>query len=345
MLKKIAVLLALILSLTGCSKMPVIAPIETPEAAVLNAVAELPTIGAVISRYDDGFLSFVRSYMDITTEGRAKLDMLDCRGSQDKQLKLIDTMIGKGVQALAVNLVDANAAQQVIDKAKAAGLPVIFFETEPDVQALASYDQAWYVGTTPSETEKVASSVVARVWRENPNYDRNGDGKVQIMLLGPSSKLGIEKALIASGLRIEVIATDDTITTQQQAAATMKTLLEEHKKTVEYVLCTNDYLALGAVDALMKAGFYNSDGSTMPVVGMQAIPQSLELIRQGQMQGTVLKDARSIASAVTDLAYNTAMGLAPLQDTAWEMDSSKTIRIPYQAVLSDNLEQAMQAFS
>ena len=343
MLKKIAVLLALILSLTGCAKMPTIAPLETPEAAVLNAVAQLPKIGAVISRYDDGFLSFVRTYMEISAEGRAELDMLDSRGSQDRQLKLIDTMIGKGVQALVVNLVDANAAQQVIDKAQAAGLPVIFFETEPDAQVLASYDQAWYVGTNPSDIEKVASGIVARGWRENPGFDRNQDGRVQIIVLGKSA--GLEKALIAAGLRVDIIATDDTITTQQQAATAMKTLLEEHKGTLEYVICANDYLALGAADALMKAGFYNEEGSTMPVVGMQAMPQSLELIRQGQIQGSVLKDARSIASAVTDLAYNAAMGLAPLQDTTWQMDSAKTIRFSYQAIISENMDEAMQAFS
>ncbi len=345
MAKKIAVLLALILSLTGCGQLRVTAPLEAPEAAVLSAVAALPGIGVSISQYDDGFLTFVRSHMNRAAEGRAELSLMDSCGSQSKQLAQIDAMIGRGVQALAVNLVSADEAAQVIEKASAAALPVVFFETEPASEVLASYEQAWYVGTSAGEAERILSNMIVRNWKANPAYDRNDDGRVQCLLLGPGAEDTLLQALNAAGLRVEVLASDSKLASRSQANQQMADWLEEHKKTVEYVIATDDYLALGAVDALMKAGFYNSAGATLPVVGMHAIPQSLELVRQGQMQGTVLKDAVGVGTAVTELAYNAALGRDLLQDTGWVLDAAKAVRVPYLAVTSENIEEAIQAFA
>ena len=201
------------------------------------------------------------------------------------------------------------------------------------------------MGTTPGEAERILGGIVARSWRAHPAYDRNGDGIVQLFLMGPGSHDEVIRALGLAGLRTEVLAANNEIATQPQAAAQIKSWLEDHSEEVEFVVTTNDYLALGAVDALMTAGFYNSEGATMPVVGMESIPQTLEVLRQGQMQGSVLKDALGMGAAVTELSCNVALGYPPLQDTVWALDDTKAVRIPYVAVTADSMAEAMQAFS
>ena len=81
--------------------------------------------------YSDTYISSVRGAV-----GRA-LDRLrigyhgyDAAGNQTTQTEQVDTAITKGTRLLAVNVVDTgseDAAKAIIEKAKAADLPIIFF--------------------------------------------------------------------------------------------------------------------------------------------------------------------------------------------------------------------------
>ena len=55
-------------------------------------------------------------------------------------------------KALAINLVDSGRAPVVIDKARANDIPVVFYNKEPFLKALDSYDKAYYVGTDSKES-------------------------------------------------------------------------------------------------------------------------------------------------------------------------------------------------
>lgn len=114
--------------------------------------AELPKIGATVYKADDNFISSVSRELKANAEGVAELTVDDSQNDQAKQLEQIDTMISKGVKVLAINLVDPKAASSVIEKAQAEDLPVVFYNKEPDADALASYDKAYYVGTVSKES-------------------------------------------------------------------------------------------------------------------------------------------------------------------------------------------------
>ena len=52
-------------------------------------------------------------------------------GSSREQMEQIDRLLSKGCDVLLVNIVDRTAAAVLIDKAEAAGVPVIFFNRQP----------------------------------------------------------------------------------------------------------------------------------------------------------------------------------------------------------------------
>ena len=71
-----------------------------------NNKEDLTKIGVTIYKYDDNFMSYVRRYIESSANAKATLFINDSQNNQAKQLEQVDTMIAKGVKALAINLVD-----------------------------------------------------------------------------------------------------------------------------------------------------------------------------------------------------------------------------------------------
>lgn len=339
MKKLVAVLLIMMMvfSLTACA--------SEPEADAL------PTIGVTIYKYDDNFMSFVRRAIETAAVDKATLDMSDSQNSQATQNDQVDTMISKGAKALAINLVDPQAAETIISKAQAADLPVVFFNKEPEASVLASYDRAWYVGTASAEAGIIQGELVSEQWKANPDWDRNGDGVMSYVLMKGEpghpdaearTKFVIE-TIVANGIEVEELELQTGMWDTTKGKELMDAWISKHGDAIEMVIANNDGMALGAVQSLNAAGYFTAD-TFMPVVGVDAIPDVLEEIKAGRMIGTVLNDAKNQGSASFDLAYNVAMGKDPLEGTSWTFDDNKSVRVPYVGVTIDNIEFAEEAY-
>ncbi|MDF4192137.1 substrate-binding domain-containing protein, partial [Ligilactobacillus salivarius] len=71
----------------------------------------------------------------------------------------------------------------------------------------------------------------------------------------------------------------------------------------EVVIANNDAMAMGAVEALKAHNKFS-----IPVFGVDALPEALALVKSGALAGTVLNDANNLAKATFDLAKNLADG-------------------------------------
>ena len=142
-----------------------------------------PRLGITIYSYNDNFLSFMRRNIESMLTGKASFIMNDSENDQAKQYDQIDAAIQRKVDALAINLVDPMSANVIIDKAKNAGIPLIFFNIEPRLEHIMSYDKVWYVGTRSRESGDIQGEMVLNAWLSNPKWDKNGDGKIQYLLL------------------------------------------------------------------------------------------------------------------------------------------------------------------
>ena len=67
----------------------------------------------------------------------------------------MDDFIRKGYDAICVNMVDRTVAAVIVDKAKEAGIPIIFFNREPVEEDMAIWNQTYYVGTDAREAGEV----------------------------------------------------------------------------------------------------------------------------------------------------------------------------------------------
>lgn len=342
--KLLATVLTTAIVLGGCAQKPA-AP--APSAGGTTPAAKSPAIGVTIYKFDDNFMSYVRNAITKAATGKAELQLQDSQNDQAKQLEQIDTMIAKGVKSLAINLVDPKAAPSVIDKAKAKNLPVIFFNKEPELAAIKSYDKAWYVGTESKESGIMQGQVVVDSWNKNKEkWDLNKDGKIQYVLLkgepGHPDAEARTKYVIDTikekGIQVEELANDTAMWDGIKATEKMDAWLAKNQGKIEYVIANNDGMALGAITALDKAKV------SIPVVGVDAIPEALKMIKEGKMVGTVLNDAKNQGQATLDLAVNAANGKDPLADTKWKLDDKKAVRVPYVAITKDNITVAEEAY-
>ncbi len=319
-----------------------------------NAVnADAPTIGVTIYRYDDNFMSFVRRNIESISAGKAQLIMNDSQGNQAQQNDQVDVMLNRDAKALAINLVDPQAAQTIIDKAKEKDIPVVFFNKEASPQAMSSYDKAWYVGTKSEESGDMQGEVVVKTWKANPSWDKNGDGVIQYVLLkgepghpdAEARTSHVTKYITENGIRVEKLEELNANWDTARAKDIVDAWMQKHGDKIEFVFSNNDSMALGALQSVQALGYNQGDNNKfIPIVGVDAIPDMLNEIKKGTVVGSVLNDALNQARAVVDLSLNVSTGKDPLEGTDWTLDNVKAVRVPYVPITIDNIEVAENTY-
>ena len=334
---KLLLLSTLLISLVACGENKT--EEKKAEAKVENKEIN---IGVTFYKYDDNFIATVRKSMDdISKNMGLKLSMVDSQNSQSAQNEQIDVFLSKGVDALAVNLVDPAAAETVLQKIKAKNLPVIFYNKEPNAEVMNSYDKIYFVGTDSKESGVIQGELVAKKWAANADWDLNKDGKIQYVLLKgepghPDAEARTEwvvKTLNSKGIATEELNMDTAMWDTAQAKDKMDAWISgPNKDKIEVVIANNDAMAFGAIEALKAAG-----KTSIPVFGVDAIPEALSKIESGELAGTVLNDGKNQAKATLEIAKNLAQGKPALEGTEWKLIDNNAIRVPYVAVDKDNV--------
>ena len=81
---------------------------------------------------------------------------------------------------------------------------------------------------------------------------------------------------------------------------------------IEVIIANDDTMAEGAIDALQMYGYNKGDKTpTIAVVGVDALPEVQELIREGIMTGSVIQDDRAMAETMYTMGMNLVSGNPP----------------------------------
>lgn len=304
---------------------------------------EKPRIGVAIYKFDDNFMALLRKNLNrISSAAGLNLDLVDSQNNQSAQNDQVDVFLSKGIDSLAINLVDPASASTIINKAKTENIPIVFFNKEPNEKDMNSYDRVYYVGTDSKASGVIQGELVAKHWEKNKDrWDLNKDGKIQLVLLkgepghpdAEARTKWVQKTLNDKGIKTELLQIDTAMWDTAMAKDKMDAWVAgPNKDKIEVVIANNDGMAFGAIESLKAAGKTN-----IPVFGIDALPEALEKIEKGELEGTVLNDAKNQAQATFDLAKNLAEGKKPLEGTKWKLDDKKAVRVPYLAVDKDNL--------
>ena len=301
-------------------------------------------IGFTAYKYDDNFIALFRKVVQEEADkmkDKVDLTMNDSQNAQQVQNDQIDAMLSKGVDGLAINLVDPAAGETVMNKIKAENVPLVFYNKKPKRSVLDAYDKAYYVGIDPNAQGIAQGELIMKAWKANPDLDLNKDGVVQyVMIKGEPGHPDAEartiysvKTLNDNGIPTEELALDaamwDTALAKDKMDAWLSSPIGDK---IEVVICNNDSMAFGAIEALRAAG------KKLPVFGVDALPEALVKIKNGEMAGTVLNDAKGQGVGTWDMVVNLAEGKEPTAGTDFKLDN-KELLIPSIGIDKNNVDQ------
>ncbi|OUQ78942.1 galactose ABC transporter substrate-binding protein [Flavonifractor sp. An100] len=329
--------------------------------------AEELNVGVFYYNFADIYITSVRNNMDAKLkEMGVKYTNYDGANTQPTQTDQVNTAIANGVNLLIVNIVETSspdAAQKICDAAKAADIPVIFFNREVADEVVNSYEKCAFVGTDAAEAGHMQGDMIAEYLLANyDTVDLNGDGVISyVMFKGQEGNAEAEfrtefavtdcnEALVAAGKpELSFYAADNTSKylvdttgawSAQAATDYMNTILAQYSEAngnmVELVIANNDGMAEGAIAALQPAGYNLGEegGKMIPVFGVDATDSAKEKINAGQMTGTIKQDAEGMANTIAALVGNVQSGsdLMTSIDSAngYNVDESvDKVRVPY----------------
>jgi methyl-galactoside transport system substrate-binding protein len=298
------------------------------------------TVGVAVYKFDDTFMTAVRNSIQSAAEGKIKVDVVDSQNAQATQNEQVDLFLSKNYAALAINPVDRTAATSILDKAKTANVPVVFFNREPLPEDMQKWDKVYYVGAKAEESGTLQGQIAVDYWKAHPEADKNKDGKIQyVMLTGEPGHQDAElrtqysvKAITDAGLQVEELAKDTAMWDRVQGQEKMAAFLGSQGDKIELVLANNDDMALGAIEALKAAGYFSGD-KFMPVVGVDATAPAMEALKAKTLLGTVLNDAENQGKATLALASALAQGQTPSKDNVgYDITDGKYVWVPYKKV-------------
>ncbi len=205
-----ALLAALVAVLPGCGR-----------------TSATPTVRVGVAVYDqtDTFISTITQHLEQMFQEeeqrlgvKINLSVADGRSSQSVQNEQVDRFLDLGCDVICVNIVDRTAAAVIVDKARAAEVPVIFFNREPVEEDLLRWEGAYYVGSPGAEAGRLQGMLVVDAWRADAAaLDRSGDGVLQYVML--EGEPGHQDALLRTEHSIQTLVTGGVQVEKLESAA------------------------------------------------------------------------------------------------------------------------------
>ncbi|MDO4357338.1 MAG: substrate-binding domain-containing protein [Clostridia bacterium] len=303
------------------------------------ALAETPVL---IDQMDD--------YRQTVCDSLGEAGLSECRwlvadGDEQAQRRQFDEVLAQHPGVILLNPVSTEDVSDMLRLAAEQGVPVVLFNREPqDLSVLtACGDRAVYVGTRTEQAGALQGEAIAKLVDEHPEYDRNGDGVIQYVVLvgevGNRDAEGRTQGCLATlaelGVAMEPAAEDCVCDWDGWKAQQAVQQLLTDGAYVEMIISNNDTMAVGAVEALNDFGVNFVGGAYyLPVVGVDATDAAVDLIESGKMTATVRQDAEGMARAIAAIAQGmerdglTAM--EAIRRAGYEAeDSAPVVRLDY----------------
>jgi methyl-galactoside transport system substrate-binding protein len=305
----------------------------------------------VLSSFNNIYISLVRENLEkIQKENGSKIEFtfFDGKGNQNVQNDIINSVLSNDYDLLLVNLADINANDSVISKVKPKNIPIVFFNVAPFVtDSIKSYPKSFVVATDAEQSGVLEGTILVDEWKNNKKaIDKNGDNKLQYVMLREqvNDTLTIARtkypisAINDAGINTDQIAlliASSASEDQESAKAALEPVFIRYDGKIEAIIANNDTLALGATKLLQKYGYNTGDESKrIPIVGINGVPETIDLVNKNIMDGTVIQDAPAMAQALYTIGMNLVNNKSPLDGTDYKPDESGVIiQLPYKGYI------------
>lgn len=294
--------------LTGCGSAPTetAAPADTntQEAAPADDAAEAPAeteapadaaagsdelivVGyAQVGAESDWRTANTESFRSTFTEENGyQLIFDDAQQKQENQIKAIRNFIQQEVDYIVVAPVVETGWETVLEEAKEAGIPVILSDRMMDVSDDSLYE-CWVGGNFIKEGQDAAA------WLKD-YLDKQGRGEEEINIvtlqgtIGASAQVGRTEGFGgAMEANWKMLDKQTGEFTQSKGQEVMESFLKQYDD-IDVVVCENDNMAFGAIDAIKAAGKTCGPEGDIIIISFDAVKAAFESMIAGDLNVSV----------------------------------------------------------
>lgn len=278
-------------------------------------------IGASMLSLQSEFVVNVKDAMVAhAKEKGVELIVNDAQRTADKQVQQIETFISQKVDAIILNPCEVEASSPAVEKARAAGIPII------NVNSETAAAPNGFVGSRDEESAEIAMTEIARLL--------NGKGNVLMMegYMGQAAQIkrsaGAEN-ILSEYPDIKILARQTAEWDRAKAMSLMENWIQSYGGQVNAVFAQNDEMGMGALQALEQAKMKDK----VVVVSIDAIADALQAVKDGRLDATVYQDAKGQGAGAVDMAIQLAKK---------ESLNKKEIFIPFRLVTRENVHEFLK---
>ena len=215
--------------------------------------------------------------------------------NMDQQVSTLEDQITKRVAALAVAPTGAAEIIPVLDRAHAAGIPVVIFDTDITWPSKLSF-----IGGNNRRAGQIAGEYIVKML--------SGKGKVAVIrgilgVLTHEERVAGFREAIGSAAGIDCVAVQPGNSERALGMSVMENLLTLHPD-LRAVFATNDQMALGAVEAVTAR---NLTGK-VAVIGIDATREAVRAVQAGRLAGDVAMFPERLGRDAVEAAFKAARG-------------------------------------
>lgn len=245
-----------------------------------------------------------------------RLIVNDAQRSAARQVRQVESFIAQGVDAIILNPCEVEASAPAVDKAHAAGIPIVNVNSETRSAPTA------FVGSRDEESARLAMEYIAERLQ--------GRGGVAMMhgFMGQAAQIKRDRGareVLARHPGLELVAEQTAEWSRSKALSLMENWIQSYGARIRAVFAQNDEMAMGALLALERAGMKDK----VVVVGVDAIADALAAVKEGRLDATVFQDARGQGAG----AVETAVKIVRRQPY------EKEVFIPFRRVTRRNVDE------
>ncbi|HWC99484.1 MAG TPA: sugar ABC transporter substrate-binding protein [Candidatus Sulfopaludibacter sp.] len=276
-----------------------------------------PVIGVSLLNLSNEFIVMLNKSMDQKArELGVRLIVNDAQRSAEKQVQQVESFIAQKVDAVILNPCEVDASSPAVEKALAAGIPVINVNSETRMTPTA------FVGSRDEDSGSMAMQYIAQ--------RLNSKGNVLMMqgFIGQAAQIKREqgaRAALAKTPDLHLLASQTAEWDRAKGMSLMENWLQSYGDRINAVFAQNDEMAMGALLAIEQS---NRKGKIV-LVGVDAIADALQAVKDGRLDATVFQDAKGQGAA----AVATAVKI--IRHEPYD----KQVLIPFQLVTHDNVSR------
>ena len=285
------------------------------------ALAAPVKVGVSIANFDDTFLTYMMDGMKSWAKANpseVQLTFTDAKEDMAKQLDQVENFIVQKKDAIIIVPVDTSATAPMTKNIISKNIKAVYVNRNPGNLP----DGAYYVGS-----EEI---VAGRLQMDFLGEKLGGKGSVAILMgkLDNEGALkrteGNEEVLKKKFPGIKVLDKQTGLWQRNEGMTKTEDWINRFGKDLNAILCNNDDMALGAIQALK-----DKKRTDIIVVGVDATPDALTSVSKGELAATVFQDAAGQGGGGVEVALKAAKGEKVAKET-W---------IPFKLVTPANLSQ------